>query len=165
MAGRRPAPNSVHPETPAAGPSSVWSLVYYSSAVRKIADDDLRNLLRSARGRNGRVGVTGILVHWDHTFFQVLEGPQDSVRTIFEDFILPATLHRGVIVAFDGRVSARSFSGWRMAAATLTRDDQIETLEGALGDLARSDHSRGQDTIPTVLLKSFLRNSCMLSID
>ena len=49
------------------------SLSYVSSAVRKLDDHELLEVLRVARKNNERLGVTGMLLYHDGNFMQILE--------------------------------------------------------------------------------------------
>ena len=58
--------------------------IHASAATHDLSGDDLIDLLRLARSNNTQLDITGMLLHHDGSFLQVLEGPEDSVRTLFD---------------------------------------------------------------------------------
>lgn len=75
---------------------------------------DLGVLFSTARSHNKAVDVTGALLCSDDVFVQVLEGPEESVRSLF-DHISGDPRHDSVSVIESGYVGPRAFSRWAMA--------------------------------------------------
>lgn len=75
---------------------------------------DLGALFSTARSRNKAVEVTGALLCSDDVFVQVLEGPEQAVRSLF-DHISADPRHDSVSVLESGYVGPRVFSRWAMA--------------------------------------------------
>lgn len=90
------------------------SLVYVSSAVQKFSDADLVALLNQSREKNARLGITGMLLYKDGNFMQVLEGPDQNIRELFDTIRLDER-HRGVILLLESPVEERQFRDWTMA--------------------------------------------------
>lgn len=71
-------------------------LIYVSSAVNLMSEDELLDLLAQSSQRNKRKGVTGLLLYAGGNFIQVLEGEQSDVRRsihlFFETVAIQATL-------------------------------------------------------------------------
>lgn len=93
--------------------SAVFQLTYVSSAAWKLANDELNTILDTSRANNRRYGVTGLLLHLDGGFLQVLEGPKDAVTTLFRR-IGRDPRHIGVRMLVERHVPARLFAGWSM---------------------------------------------------
>ena len=93
-------------------------LVYVSSATTLFTHDELLALLEQSRNRNGRAGVTGILLYRDGNFMQVLEGPRAAVDAT-HGRIQRDPRHRGLITLRNSGVPARSFPDWSMAFRNL----------------------------------------------
>ena len=51
-----------------------------SSAVNTFTSDELVTLLAKSQSNNSKVGITGLLVHKEGKFMQLLEGPEKAVR-------------------------------------------------------------------------------------
>lgn len=94
------------------------SLVYASSATRPFAAAGLAELLARSRENNARLGVTGMLLHKDGNFMQVLEGEAEAVRRLF-DRIGRDPRHTGLIVLRHEERQEREFAEWSMAFQNL----------------------------------------------
>lgn len=108
--------------------SSLIQLVYCSAATRPFDRDAFARLLSGAREHNGRIGVTGMLLFADGSFFQVLEGPPEVVDALFEH-IRHDPRHERVTVIIREVIARRAFADWTMGFAHLSAPD----LDGLLG--------------------------------
>jgi hypothetical protein len=133
-------------------------IVYVSAAQALIPPADLARLLDGSRRRNAQVGITGLMLYHDGSFFQVLEGPADSVAALFETIRKDAR-HRQVITLWSGAASARVFPDWRMGFV------EVADLPPAMREAVFSLRQASQDMPDTigdrtvaVLLNSFLRS-------
>ncbi|MDB6179769.1 BLUF domain-containing protein [Paracoccus fistulariae] len=88
-------------------------VIYRSSAVDHLRDEDLDDILISARARNEEKFVTGCLHYEDGMFFQWIEGPAEQLRQII-DLILKDERHRDIAVLGVGALEVRRFQDWRM---------------------------------------------------
>ena len=102
--------------------------VYTSTATRVLTDDDLAELLRQCVRNNEESGLTGMLLHRDGRFMQVLEGPDDAVRDVFA-VIAADTRHTEVRLLLDESITERAFPAWKMAFRTVD-DATVARLEG-----------------------------------
>jgi hypothetical protein len=100
----------------------MYQLVYVSSSSWQMAGGDLNEILDVSRERNRRLGVTGILLHLDHGFLQVLEGPEDAVLETFAR-IQRDRRHIGVRVLVQREADERLFGDWSMGFDRLTADN------------------------------------------
>lgn len=88
-------------------------LIYTSVATRPFTSQELRELLRRARETNERLGVSGMLLHVDGSFLQVLEGERDVLMPLY-DRIAKGTRHKRVLTLLARDVSERNFPDWSM---------------------------------------------------
>ena len=103
-------------------------LCYVSSAVGKFTQDELVELLAKAREKNARLGVTGMLLYDDGNFMQVLEGPKETVKALY-DTITKDRRHHGYIVIDEDELPARQFSDWSMGFSNLI-DPEVKAMPG-----------------------------------
>lgn len=96
--------------------SALHCVVYVSSAVRLLNDVELENLLESSRRFNAELGVTGVLLYYDGTFFQYFEGPESAVEQVYER-IRRSPLHWNLIQLFQSGIARRMFDDWYMGLA------------------------------------------------
>lgn len=95
------------------------SQVVYASAAEGFDDEALVDLLRYARARNTEERLSGLLLHVDGSFIQVLEGPTDAVDAAF-DRISADPRHSRIVVLTRGPIVERRFGDWAMGFATPT---------------------------------------------
>lgn len=117
-------------------------LVYASAARAEHSEEELAQLLEVASHRNAQLGITGMLLHLDGSFFQVLEGEAEAVDGLFARIACDPR-HGNVTVIVREAITRRAFADWTMAYAA------IETLEAASiagpgGGLAGLDAGRAR---------------------
>jgi hypothetical protein len=90
-------------------------LLYCSaSAVPKLANADLDQILASARWRNLAQDITGMMIFYRGEFVQILEGSKTSVQNVYEKFICPDPRHTAINKILENTISHRSFKDWSM---------------------------------------------------
>lgn len=104
--------------------SRIRQLIYVSAARQPFSPDQLDRLLEQSRTHNGRSGLTGLLLYEDGSFLQLLEGPEEAVRTTFSRIAKDPRHHR-VITVHEVDVSERSFPDWSMGYPRL---DAVGTM-------------------------------------
>jgi len=92
---------------------SMLQLIYTSRATTSFGPDALRTLLAGARERNQAAGISGMLLHVDNWFLQVLEGDDEVVRALFAR-ITADRRHGGVLALVVREVPERNFPDWSM---------------------------------------------------
>ncbi len=81
--------------------------------MNTLYDDQLQDILESSRRNNSALDITGILVHANGMFMQVLEGPeQPTLRTYVK--ILDDQRHSDCQIAYITPTDKRIFEGWSM---------------------------------------------------
>jgi hypothetical protein len=88
-------------------------LLYVSSGVGRVSEQDIKKILNSARRNNTESGVTGMLLFCDDNFLQLLEGSPAAVEATFSR-IKRNPLHTDIHVLLRDTVDARSFENWSM---------------------------------------------------
>ena len=87
--------------------------LYRSLAIDPLGDDELRDILNVARGRNAAYGLTGCLHFEDGMFFQWLEGDRPMVEVV-ATAIRADHRHHSVTVLSEGALEHRRFGDWQM---------------------------------------------------
>ena len=90
------------------------SIVYVSSAVRTLSQDEIEGILEGARKRNKEHGLTGMLLHVDRNFMQYIEGPAAPLLEVY-DLIKHDSRHTGIIEIVREKIAEREFADWSMA--------------------------------------------------
>ncbi len=94
----------------------LWVLLYRSVEAYEMDTADMLKLLLDARSHNLRSGITGLLLHHDGCFMQMLEGPREQVRALY-DRIAVDPRHRDVVLECDAPLDERLFPDWQMGFA------------------------------------------------
>lgn len=104
-------------------------LIYSSAATRSFSNEDLATLLTRARTKNATHGVTGMLLHVDGSFLQVLEGTPESVEAVFQA-ICADPRHSQIVTIIREPIPRRAFSDWSMGHPQVTPEELAE-IDGA----------------------------------
>ncbi|WP_084039572.1 BLUF domain-containing protein [Demequina sp. NBRC 110053] len=91
----------------------IYSVVYSSTATRHMDDDDLADILATARAFNERENITGLLLYRAGRFVQFLEGDKERVRALLAR-IDKDSRHNELRVLIDGASTSRQFADWTM---------------------------------------------------
>lgn len=118
-----------------------------------MSDDELLDLLQTARVKNAENNITGMLLYSEGTFMQVLEGEKEDLQRVY-NYILADLRHRNIIVMITGMLNERIFSKWSMSFASVNAD-VLEMIEG-YSNPANINFTNDVDNHPTVnMIKTF----------
>jgi hypothetical protein len=109
-------------------PTSLVHCIYASAATRPFEAPELAELLQKAREANERLGVTGMLLYAEGSFFQILEGPADVLYPLYQK-IDRDQRHAQVTKIIWEPIPQRSFDDWTMGFYKVSRKE----LEGIAG--------------------------------
>jgi hypothetical protein len=117
------------------------SLVYTSSATQPFTEEELSELLESSRAGNRSRGITGLLLHRDGEFVQILEGDRDEVEHLMGR-IVQDRRHRDVRILLKEPLHERRFAHWTMGYESLSALDATpaEGYRDSFDDLRMGDH-------------------------
>ena len=104
--------------------SSIYTLIYSSTAIRPFSTYELEALLKAARTKNKRLDVTGLLVYADDTFFQVLEGSERVIKKLYAQILIDRR-HFNVTKLAGYTFNERRYQDWTM------KYHKIATPDGA----------------------------------
>ena len=107
---------------------SLIHCIYASAATSSFEAADLSALLQAAREKNERLGLTGLLLHTEGTFFQVLEGQAEMVDALYATIELDKR-HAQVTKIIREPIAHRVFDEWTMGFSDLTRE-QLTEMDG-----------------------------------
>lgn len=57
--------------------------ISYLSNSSKLKGEEIEELLIDTKNNNNRLGISGVLIYANETFFQVIEGKADQVESLF----------------------------------------------------------------------------------
>lgn len=111
----------------------MYYLIYSSKATDEMNDSVLMEIMAKAEEKNKAQHITGLLVYFNGTFIQMLEGKEDDVLDTF-DRIENDSRHEQIIKLFSGKTDKRHFPNWKMSLqvvdeATFSKIDSYESLD------------------------------------
>jgi hypothetical protein len=83
---------------------NLYHLIYVSKEVHHFEKDEIFELLSQSSKANKKKNVTGILLHDETSFFQILEGEKDVIENLF-NFISKDKRHYNIIQQFGKNFS------------------------------------------------------------
>ena len=107
-----------------------YCIVYISSSKGLLSDEKLNRILERSRKNNRASGITGVLLYFNGCIIQVLEGPEERVKALYE-VIRRDTQHTQVIKMYGDFIMQRSFSDWLMGYKTMSARE-LDHLEHKL---------------------------------
>jgi hypothetical protein len=100
----------------------LYYLLYASYANKVFTEEQLKELLIAAVANNQRFDITGMLLHIDSKFIQLLEGPKQNVLALYQK-IQDDDRHSKVATILEGPASERSFPSWNMGLKVLDKEE------------------------------------------
>lgn len=94
-------------------------LVYSSSARAGLAEQDLEQILQSARTRNAAHNISGMLLYAEGVFLQLLEGYAPDVRKVYAR-IMRDQRHHNLVKLIEEPIVERDFPVWTMGYSVPT---------------------------------------------
>ncbi|MBS9523889.1 BLUF domain-containing protein [Litoribacter alkaliphilus] len=100
-------------------------IVYLSSSVHKLTEEQLQEILVKSRENNQKKGITGLLIYMDGSIIQILEGEKEKVMPLYKT-IGQDPRHRGIIRLKEGDLEERLFPDWSMGYHSISPDEARE---------------------------------------
>ncbi|MFD0767061.1 BLUF domain-containing protein [Mucilaginibacter lutimaris] len=132
------------------------NIVYLSTAVTLLNDDQLIDILTSARKNNAERNVSGMLLYSEGTFIQVLEGEDTQVDAIFAK-IETDPRHKNLITLINGSIVHKNFAEWAMGFTTVNTA-KVADLLGYLKSMD-SVHEKSDNNAAIITLKTFIETN------
>lgn len=141
----------------------LYYLIYMSRASKHIGESELESLLAKSVKNNQDLGVTGMLLHINEQnalnlhglFIQVLEGPQDVVKALY-DKISKDARHTHIVTLFSYQLEKRNFPDWSMGFKRIDSEALPAELKGWFDpDTFPEPMNKDRMNIPLTYLQSF----------
>ena len=102
-------------------------IVYTSVAAREFSREELTGILKKARAANESLGVTGMLLFSEGTFFQVLEGRPEVVDALYRKISQDQRHIRSTTIVREA-IAKRFFGDWSMGFPDVTETELAEMV-------------------------------------
>ena len=133
----------------------MYRIIYLSSAVNPMTDFELDELLLKAKENNLSNNISGILLHIDGDFLQVLEGEKQNVMALF-DKIKHDPRHQSILTVIEGKIQNRQFIDWSMGYKS-TKYQEINKIEDLENFDRKTLFEAGGKTV-MIFLETFLNS-------
>lgn len=143
--------------------ASLVQLIYASSATSVFTESALEPLLKQSRDNNAAHGISGILLYYEGSFLQVIEGEALEVEHLI-NVIKSDVRHHSFLQLLRRSIETREFPEWSMAFRDVTKSR--ETLEGFSDFLQKGKPNpfHGDASRAKMLLLAF-KKVCNLTAD
>jgi hypothetical protein len=134
-------------------------LIYASSSVRMMSDEELLQILEKSRENNAKLGVTGMLLYKGGNFLQVLEGEEAAVMATY-DKIVQDSRHHGLMIFVKRPLEKRQFENWEMAFYNLNKinPDEVPGYSKYLTEALDSESFAENPSVAHKFLEIFKEN-------
>lgn len=123
---------------------SLVQLAYISHAAPQLDERDIEQILAQSRRNNANRRITGHLQCHGGIFFQVLEGPDETLDELMVK-LRQDPRHTGMNLLFRQAISRRTFANWSMGFGPCSRTPPSPLLrERLLGLIEAKDCSAQQ---------------------
>lgn len=135
-------------------------LLYISSAVKPMNDDELLALLQECRDSNSKEGITGMLLYCGESFIQVLEGQEQDIDALFK-VIKKDPRHTNVTVLEKKKITERKFANWSMGFKSISDEDlrDVKGLNNFFENNIQSDYFIHEQNILALLMQHYRKKS------
>lgn len=90
-----------------------YYLIYSSIPTRTLSDQELDDLLATARSANAMHGITGMLICFKDQYVQLIEGEKNEIECLYKNLLIDPRHYR-VQILKEGEIARRFFSEWDM---------------------------------------------------
>lgn len=135
-----------------------YCIVYVSSSKGLFSEEQLVGILEKSRQKNQSLGISGVLLYCNGSIMQVLEGPEDCVKTLY-NVIHQDDRHADIIVLYNYPIEKRSFSNWSMGYKTLSvsKFNGVKEQIGITSDSTKQVFNQSS-SILTLIQEFYLNN-------
>ena len=117
------------------------TICYVSSQKNNLRISDLSNLFKCTKRNNISIGISGILLHNNGNFMQILEGDAEKVDRLYEK-IRVDDRHHSIIVLVNTEICDRLFEGYDTEFSIIDNNKQIHKLKLYLNWLKQAELGR-----------------------
>lgn len=117
--------------------SKIKQIAYISLAAGKFHESILTDILEKANERNKEFGISGFLTTDGTRFFQLIEGPEESIDNLYRN-ICRDRRHDHVTTLYEGFADKRLLPNWHM------HWEQFEGIDKGISEIVL-EHAKGID--------------------
>jgi hypothetical protein len=100
----------------------LYRMVYTSARPASCDNESIQQILEASRRNNPVINVTGMLLHTEDRFIQILEGSLSNITALYEK-IAKDKRHGGSMIRYCEPTTERLFGDWHMAEKAAEKDE------------------------------------------
>lgn len=127
----------------------IKTICYISDSCLKESSSDLSDLFTKAKKNNLNNNITGILIHSNFNFLQVLEGEDTVVNKVFKKISLDSR-HKNIFNVIDVTIDTRVFEGYNFGFTVVNTPSMLDKLYKYLEWLKIADDKLANKVISMV---------------
>ena len=117
---------------------SIYTICYISKATPGLTQQDIEELFKNTSSANNNNQVSGFLLHSLDNFFQVLEGKESHLKSLFEK-IQEDTRHSDIYEVYNKRTEHPVFTDYKSEFDIVKSPEDLKTIINYLNqDVANS---------------------------
>jgi hypothetical protein len=107
---------------------------YISSFVKDMSDDEIEKLASQAAKKNAENDITGVLMAKGGVFFQIIEGPEENIDTLFTNILKDPRHEKIITLGIQIGDLKRLFHGWHMKEINLdtTTSERLQPVRAII---------------------------------
>lgn len=90
-------------------------------------DEAINSIVRTAKSKNPKLDITGVLLYLNGKFVQIIEGDERALRFLLKN-IEADTRHKNITYLIDTKTPVRGFQDWNMDVFMLNKDVPFDAL-------------------------------------
>ncbi len=114
------------------------TICYVSSLNSSLKINDLNHLFKTTKSNNTCIGISGILIHKNGNFLQILEGEVEKVDTLYQNICLD-NRHHSIIIIINTEICDRIFESYGTEFSIIESNRQIHKLKQYLNWLKQAE--------------------------
>ena len=109
-------------------------ITYISSFAKDMTDDEIEELASQAAKNNEINDITGILMAKGGLFFQIIEGPEKNIDTLFSDLLKDPRHEKIITLGIQLGDLKRLFPNWHLKEINLdkTTSERLQPLSAII---------------------------------
>lgn len=127
----------------------IKTICYISDSCLKESSNDLSDLFTKAKINNLNNSITGILIHSNSNFLQVLEGDETVVNNVFKKISLDSR-HKNIFNIVNTTINQRMFEDYNFGFTIINTPSMLDKLNEYLEWLKTADDKLANKVISIV---------------
>ncbi|MBT0607296.1 BLUF domain-containing protein [Aequorivita echinoideorum] len=107
------------------------TICYISNETDQLSENELEALFSFILANNPPRDISGILLHNNGIFLQVLEGEKETLKTLFKS-IREDKRHHNILTVLSQKINDRIFKGYKAGFSILKDKGDLENLNSYL---------------------------------